>query len=142
MQDQDITVAQLIAVAFEEYCLIIHPHKKCRFTGSTEKIHRTMHEIAQKYSHIFPLLNDLHFATAGAFPHSSELYTALWILEESGILVSFYGTNDDCWIERSMWPDSQEFLDRWKQKAFTNNKKELLAFQNFARELGDNLLLQ
>jgi len=142
MQDQDITAAKLIGLALEEYCLVTNPKQSHHFSGSTEKIHHTIHAASQKYSHVLLPLKDLHFATAGVYPYSSELFTALWMLTESGILITFWGSNGENWIERSIATDSQTCLDRWKQENFADNFEGLTAFRNFAKDIGDALLLQ
>ncbi|MBU1092309.1 hypothetical protein KJ836_01370 [Patescibacteria group bacterium] len=137
-----MTASGLIGIAFEEYCLEVNPQTTPHhFSSSTELIHRTMYRLTQEYSDLLYPLKDLHFAVMGAYPYSSDLYTVLWILTCSHMLVNVWTTNGKSWMERSICPDSQKFLTEWKEKAFEDDSIGLKHFKNFAKDLGDALLL-
>ena len=52
-----------------------------------KKLHRTFYRIKVKYAAHFPVLDELHFIEAGAYPYSSELTEALDRLQMAGAIV-------------------------------------------------------
>ncbi len=135
----EVNTCDLIELALLEYSLK-DPDKRIRFSDSEEIWHRTMYELKGKLEiTLFPL-QDMHFATMGAYPYSSDLFTDLWMLRESGMLTFIHSSAGESWIEKSIHSDSDECLEEWKQK-LSDHSEILQSFLEFSRALGDALVL-
>ena len=135
----EVNTCDLIELALLEYSLK-DPDKKIRFSNDEETWHRTIYELKGKFEKTLFPLQDIHFATMGAYPYSSDLFTDLWILRESGMLTFIHSSAGESWIEKSIHSDSDECLEEWKQK-LSDHSEILQSFLEFSRALGDALVL-
>jgi len=133
-----ITASKLLGLAFNQLEL-----QYGRWISSDKEVlHRTIYDIQNELGEVLIPLQNLHFAVMGAYPYSSDLYTAMWILTESGWFSSYSEGGITTKVHIKHCHDTGVVTNKILGEVFKGDEVGLRAFHQMVAMLAKGMLVE
>ena len=128
---EQVTPSKLLSLAFKQLAL----KYGCWISSDKESLHRTIFNLQQELGEQLHPLQEMHFAVMGAYPYSSDLFTVMWMLSESGCFASYNEDGIITKVQITIHDDTEEFVDKELEEIFGDDPDGLKVFHQFVEGL-------
>ncbi len=128
---EQVTASELLGLAFKQLAL----KYGCWISSDKELLHRTIFNLQQELGEQLHPLQEMHFAVMGAYPYSSDLFTVMWMLYESGHFDSYSEDGITTKVRITIHDDTEEFINKELEEIFGDDPDGLKVFHQFVEGL-------